>query len=777
MKNLLNGFLLIGTEMKNKNLLVVGIVLLVVLQIGFVLGQEEGVDLTSELALENDLEVSGKGVEASGLLLRQIDITGVGLSEGESASLKIGEEEYNNIDSEKGGFFRLNEKGEIFEAKFTIKKDGEYVFGNQKIEAPAGSTITLKDGKITLEVPEDGEIKEFPSQINPEEAGYLIKITGKNVKLPNGHILDSGNLYYENGQFFIKVGEKVIIDKVKFIPLRKHNINVYFEETFDPSKHLDENYYYSYGNKMILHSTKDGGISVEILENHRILNTDEKDKLTVKLRNGDGLVFLNREKNGLVPKILHKSSKEGWMLLSNNGFNDIFFDNEKFSVKPPEELSLEKIKKEKYQSVPFEIASDSEKIDSKLRFNAYRQFSIISKENNERISFNKWRLPVSNRIEDNSLQTLEQLKEKYPLIDFRTEQYKESGVPPYLLYLTDNFLESKKGEPIFDEIFYSDAYHAAVILFERDEKEMTTLSLGRGLMDVNEPAWYKKGIRDIKNPFDVLDHEYEHLLDVIIEREEKKLIKSPRQTQPFDYLRSLDDPEIDEILFKRNSAKSVKELDDLQKQILDIYSKKYSSKMTLQEKYNEIALKAKNKLIEDKELQNSLIKIINEAKKNYDFGKGGSLSAIDEGINKGIDSRFVDQLAGHYFPFLADIQELKETSSKITELIKEKTGIPYIYAFYNSGIGGSVINSNYAELSGTYKEQSIETRKSNINSYNPAVAETYKKLTQLSFDSGKMNIKDYEYLMGPCKTRDCIDKKCIGYQLLCCKQYPGSPNC
>ena len=53
----------------------------------------------------------------------------------------------------------------------------------------------------------------------------------------------------------------------------------------------------------------------------------------------------------------------------------------------------------------------------------------------------------------------------------------------------------------------------------------------------------------------------------------------------------------------------------------------------------------------------------------------------------------------------------------------------------------------------------------------------YKTLAQLAFDSGEIGVKEYQELMGPCKSVYCIENLCIEYKLLCCEEHPNSPNC
>ncbi len=62
---------------------------------------------------------------------------------------------------------------------------------------------------------------------------------------------------------------------------------------------------------------------------------------------------------------------------------------------------------------------------------------------------------------------------------------------------------------------------------------------------------------------------------------------------------------------------------------------------------------------------------------------------------------------------------------------------------------------------------------------NSKIKETYEILTQLAFDSGEMGLDKYKKILGEniCQRPDCLDKKCVEYKMVCCIDYPNSPNC
>jgi len=166
-------------------------------------------------------------------------------------SLNINDDKFENIvpGSVSGHptYIRLK-SGNIESADITISKESVYTFNGKPtpFSVPAGSRIIFMNDEITVEFPDNGEIKEF-SNLNLGET-YLTKIRGKNVKLPGEHFLGSGDLYY-NGKLFVKAGDETIIDNIQFYEL-EDNVNLYFEKDFNPSKHQNENYF-NYGEDKV----------------------------------------------------------------------------------------------------------------------------------------------------------------------------------------------------------------------------------------------------------------------------------------------------------------------------------------------------------------------------------------------------------------------------------------------------------------------------------------------------------------------------------------------
>jgi|SRR3989344_1095562 len=131
------------------------------------------------------------------------------------------------------------------------------------------------------------------------------------------------------------------------------------------------------------------------------------------------------------------------------------------------------------------------------------------------------------------------------------------------------------------------------------------------------------------------------------------------------------------------------------------------------------------------------------------------------------------------FYALYEFDELSRRHSNLfRDYLRISAGVPYIYSFRNYARINDIPNAKFAELASTYKEQPIEIRKYYASSFNIVAREVTRKLTQLAFDSNKMDSLEYKEVMGlRCSTPDCMEFKCLEYKLLCCQQYPNSPNC
>lgn len=621
----------------------------------------------------------------------------------EGATLGVREDIFTNIVRELKSlhptYIKFNEDGDIINADFTVNEDGgNYTFEGEVIRALPGSRIFFDiDTGVKVEVPDNTDLTSFPdlSEFFPEE----IILKGENIQLPDDMELIDGELKIEDNGYYLEQGtleyKQMLID----------SDGVLIANSDADLSGYDGAWIKQTSSELGMQSIEGNSIQVEFLENHEILNTDTKDKLTINIENGDGLKFEERSDQGLVPEVIHKSSDNGETKIYNDKL-EFSFKEDELSVSPPQGLENEDFLN-KYQSVAIEIESDSSNINQKIRVNSYRQFAILSENDEELVTYNEYGLPISTKIEDNELQTLEQLREKYPELEFGIaedsefpEDMEESDFPAYLVYYTDLSLESHSDAvENLNKISYGNYLQA----YSRPNSE---IEIGRLLVDPSELESHSIKIRDVTNPLYRFQHEYEHQLDKLVMAEELTVIKN------------LNDPEIT-ALFNKAEDEEINVLEETSK----IYYEKYPEAM-LHQKYNEIAIEAIEKL---DETTNPLFNVLKE---NDDY-----VSAL--------------------------------------------TGIPYAYSLENYNENKDASSSFYLELSSTYREQPIETRRMNVQSSNPTTSEIYTKLTQLAFDSGKMDIDEYKEIMGEdyCYDPDCLDRLCSEYKLLCCEEHPNSINC
>ncbi len=398
---------------------------------------------------EEDITVS-PGIEYSEIKDLETKETRVRLTfVEENAEVNINGNLFANIVSQEDAghptYIELNKNGDIVKADFTTnEKGGNYTFRNNTIEVPPNSRVFFdKNTGIEIKISDGTDLTEFPNLLKYISDGYLTTIKGKDIMLPNGINLVDGELSIEEKGYFLESGEAIY--KQNLLKVDKDNKKILIANLDADLSDYEGNWIRQTSNILELQSSKKGYIDMDFLENHEILNTDDKDKLSANIWKVDGLRFEKRAKEGLIPKVVHKSSDEGRTIVFNDKFGFIITKGD-YSMYNPRPLEVEDFSK-KYQSVAFEIESDSPWIDTKLRINSYRQFDILSKDDRSLVTYNKYGLPVSVLAKDNELQRIGQLREKYPEMEFEVFEDGISGfgggdIPPYLLYLTDNFFDS-----------------------------------------------------------------------------------------------------------------------------------------------------------------------------------------------------------------------------------------------------------------------------------------------------------------------------------------------
>jgi len=346
---------------------------------------------------------------------------------------------------------------EIIGANFMVdRRGGNYKFGDDNFNIPPYSRVLFnKETGIQIEIDEEANLTNF-LDLFKFNGKYPTTIEGKNIPFPNGINLINGKIninekgyILENGNALYKQNSLVVNDENNEILIANENTDL---------SNYEGNWIKQTSKDLKIQSSKDGQINIEFLENHEILNTDNKDKISAQIKNGDGIKIETRNNLGLIPSIKHESSENGETTIQNDKF-EFAINKDGFTMRPPSLLEDTDYSK-KYQSVASEIESDSLNTNTKLRINSYRQFEILSKDNEELITYNKNGLPISAKLEDNELQTINQLKEKYPKVKFEISEdssFNDENMPPSLIHSANNFFNSDSEDiKNFDKIKFTD---------------------------------------------------------------------------------------------------------------------------------------------------------------------------------------------------------------------------------------------------------------------------------------------------------------------------------
>lgn len=543
------------------------------------------------------------------------------------------------LETGKNSYIKINKiERRIFEANFSVNSGDNYLFGNDRFCLPSGSRIVFQNGIIKILSSGGINFDCLPSLFNLDLPGNSFQIEGEKIRVSDDLFLEQGRIEIIPGGYLVKEG---IIEykKNKFEVDGSGDLTLAFEGIED----CQGNCFSQVGNKLEMKSSVDGYIDLEIQEGHEILNTDNKDRMTVLLKGGDALSFESRKSEGLIPLMKHYQGNEKSLTKILNDGIDTYFSETGW------EIDLSKMPKEKedfdgkYQSVAMEIESDIPIIaNQKLRINSYRQFKTLDLDDNTLVTFNEYNLPISSRIEDNSLQTIAQMREKYPGIEFKVAEsyydfvggmpvlvnnsFGEDNLPPYLLYLMEDFFDKtpNASNQIKNIKFLSEtnAYHS-----------LGGMGVGFGVVD----PYSAPVIRGLKNPEKILEHEHEHLLDYLIREEEFSQIRN--EVDLNEFFQSYDElkgerafllKEIELELEKENpDLNRVEELwkisNDLkgktyekEREIMREYYRINPDKPLLEQIYNQVAVDSFSEFYYSRSSREEMSKIFDQFKKEID---------------------------------------------------------------------------------------------------------------------------------------------------------------
>ncbi|MBI5872242.1 hypothetical protein HZB88_04120, partial [archaeon] len=151
----------------------------------------------------------------------------------DSAKIDINGNSFENIRQEKSSrkaFLKISNECKLIEADFTAtNKGGEYIIGNDRISVPPDSRLVFKNGKIKLIFSSNTQLKEFPSLLDTDLGGNVIRAEGQNIRLPDGTLLEKGALTFIDSYPYIKKGDYAVIDNFKITADKVALVGLKFE--------------------------------------------------------------------------------------------------------------------------------------------------------------------------------------------------------------------------------------------------------------------------------------------------------------------------------------------------------------------------------------------------------------------------------------------------------------------------------------------------------------------------------------------------------------------
>jgi phage replication-related protein YjqB (UPF0714/DUF867 family) len=362
--------------------------------------------------------------------------------------------------------------------------------GNFDFEQKTGWEITINDG---------GEIEILkPNEINEQliSSGDDFTVT-ENIKFTslNGYITDIKDVSFKDGLAYVKKGDAANVGTYK-IPVSDARVNLYF----DPSSELsgnsvlitDQNLKIHSGNgEVVIVIPQPGNKLFGMLKQDHSTNppklvADERSSLKFEVSDGANVVVNSREGEGKTPLITH-SNPEGEVKITTGqmAVRSIKSAREGMLIVPPKGLDF------KETSVAFEFTSDY--IIQKGKKKGTNFNSLIRTSSSNRFNYfkdgklsagNNIGLTVSDQIDVNLIKTIDDLKYKYPSIDFNL------AVPPLIE-------ESYAREDMLSLEDYTEISANAAQYFDQILTETPNLNGKVGKVDFNPFAYSAAGYGEI----------------------------------------------------------------------------------------------------------------------------------------------------------------------------------------------------------------------------------------------------------------------------------------
>lgn len=411
-----------------------------------------------------------------------------------------GQKDSLNLDKKEGWIIKINEKGEIIVSGTKPEHSGIIIFNDFSTQ----DSFTIENME-TLILSEETTLREV------------------------------NRLSFSKNQFYVKAGESASFNK-KSTPFTKENANYLIPECknrvdvyFDGEVHHGN--YLSFGaSNLIIGSVPGGEVKLEPqpgndlfkmvqwgadYSGNKVLVADERNKISLKVTGGNGLSVTDRTKENKIP-LYQSNSLPGGITEIETGRGILIRDeNGKIFVKPPNPIPGEKGDFDRSNSVPFELVTNMP--GQKLLVSSSNRVRLTDKNYVPIIGYSNG-LKVTNELDFNLIKNANDLE----------EVFAKYGLNPSLDY--DNYLP---GEGI--------TANMAQVVAEWVEKNPEKAGLIKGIhfSSVNN-AWtlgvnqiligeravdpetsFQSPFRELTNPLETLNHEYNHLVDYSIEEKEK----------------------------------------------------------------------------------------------------------------------------------------------------------------------------------------------------------------------------------------------------------------
>ncbi|MEK6897940.1 MAG: hypothetical protein AABX28_01130 [Nanoarchaeota archaeon] len=294
--------------------------------------------------------------------------------------ITLNKNEFTNIKSQDEAklpsFIKLNEKGEIINAEFTVNEiGGNYIFGNTKFYAPPNSRVLFDEKTgIQVKVEKDAEIKEMPTSLNnPGLKNYLTTIESAkdgSFKLSNGVKVHGRLGFDKDGQAFMQFGDEGRPPSVNGVSISptpissKIKINMFFDGQEHDGSYIsvnDQNLIFSLGKQETAYDRTHLPIQIEssFNQNNPYIKVDASDTFAIGIGMESKIEIVNRDSQGLIPKI------------TTNGDFSVYEDSKEIRYKKGD-LYMQSFRDDTRTTSPVEITMNDK--NGNLLFNGNRVF-------------------------------------------------------------------------------------------------------------------------------------------------------------------------------------------------------------------------------------------------------------------------------------------------------------------------------------------------------------------------------------------------------------------